>query len=217
MQPLLATAASLGLVTLASAQNPHYPIYCKSNGHCHVPGLPDHCSTDNDCVTPWYNSYCQSGGQCHLLPPPTCKTDADCKPKGVDEADLARHVEVARINALPGITWKAKVHDRFRGQPLGAAKSLCGVQKDAHEKLLASVSAGKVSVFKHDPAVELPEAFDSEANWPKCAKVIGDIRDQSACGCCWGEFDCLVYAGPDPSLPLSSFFPLRNNKTHSFL
>ena len=22
-------------------------------------------------------------------------------------------------------------------------------------------------------------------NWPKCAKVIGDIRDQSMCGCCW--------------------------------
>merc|ERR1719277_2899193 len=34
-------------------------------------------------------------------------------------------------------------------------------------------------------AVDLPESFDSEANWPQCAKVIGDIRDQSMCGCCW--------------------------------
>jgi cathepsin B len=126
-----------------------------------------------------------AGGTCHLQPPPHCKHDSDCAPKGVDPADVARHVEVARINALPGITWKAKVHDRFRGQPLGAAKALCGVQKDAHEKLMASVSAGRVSVFKADPSVELPDAFDSEANWPKCAKVIGDIRDQSACGCCW--------------------------------
>jgi len=33
--------------------------------------------------------------------------------------------------------------------------------------------------------IEIPENFDSEANWPKCAKVIGDIRDQSNCGCCW--------------------------------
>ena len=33
--------------------------------------------------------------------------------------------------------------------------------------------------------VAIPDAFDSETNWPKCAKVIGDIRDQSACGCCW--------------------------------
>merc|ERR1719162_2663765 len=30
-----------------------------------------------------------------------------------------------------------------------------------------------------------PSSFDSAANWPKCAKVIGDIRDQSNCGCCW--------------------------------
>merc|ERR1740121_1599098 len=39
----------------------------------------------------------------------------------------------------------------------------------------------------------LPESFDSEQNWPACAKIIGDIRDQSNCGCCWafagGEAD----------------------------
>merc|ERR1712182_155912 len=28
-------------------------------------------------------------------------------------------------------------------------------------------------------------SFDSEENWPQCAKIIGDIRDQSNCGCCW--------------------------------
>merc|ERR1719271_2331201 len=33
--------------------------------------------------------------------------------------------------------------------------------------------------------MDIPESFDSETNWPQCAKVIGDIRDQSACGCCW--------------------------------
>jgi len=42
-----------------------------------------------------------------------------------------------------------------------------------------------MTVFKRDPNVALPKSFDSEANWPKCAMVIGDIRDQSACGCCW--------------------------------
>merc|ERR1712226_212295 len=36
-----------------------------------------------------------------------------------------------------------------------------------------------------DEEVEIPDSFDSEENWPKCAKVIGDIRDQSNCGCCW--------------------------------
>ena len=94
-------------------------------------------------------------------------------------------VEVHRINALPGITWRAKVHDRFKGHPLGAAKALCGVQKDSHDIMLTAVRSGKATVFKVDPDVTLPSAFDSETNWPHCAKVIGDIRDQSACGCCW--------------------------------
>merc|ERR1711920_1011878 len=31
----------------------------------------------------------------------------------------------------------------------------------------------------------IPDSFDSEQNWPNCAKIIGDIRDQSNCGCCW--------------------------------
>merc|ERR1719375_1859985 len=32
---------------------------------------------------------------------------------------------------------------------------------------------------------DVPDEFDSATNWPQCAKVIGDIRDQSNCGCCW--------------------------------
>jgi len=31
----------------------------------------------------------------------------------------------------------------------------------------------------------VPDAFDSAVNWPTCAKMINDIRDQSNCGCCW--------------------------------
>jgi hypothetical protein len=60
------SAAAAGLVSLASGQNPHFPIYCKANGFCHVPGLPDSCNTDNDCKTPWYDSYCQSGAWASL-------------------------------------------------------------------------------------------------------------------------------------------------------
>ena len=71
-----------GLATTSFAQSPHYPVYCKANGYCHVPGLPDSCTSDADCQTPWYpSSYCQSGGTCHLEPPPKCTTDADCVPK----------------------------------------------------------------------------------------------------------------------------------------
>lgn len=73
--------------------------------------------------TPWYqSSYCQTGGTCHLEPPPKCKVDSDCNPKGVALEDLERVVEVAHINSIPGITWKATADHRFRGQPLGAAK-----------------------------------------------------------------------------------------------
>jgi cathepsin B len=34
-------------------------------------------------------------------------------------------------------------------------------------------------------AASIPASFDSAENWPQCAKIIGDIRDQSNCGCCW--------------------------------
>merc|ERR1712061_485149 len=52
----------------------------------------------------------------------------------------------------------------------------------------ADVRSGKIKRFSPGPmlaATEIPEAFDSEANWPQCGKIIGDIRDQSNCGCCW--------------------------------
>jgi len=31
----------------------------------------------------------------------------------------------------------------------------------------------------------IPDSFDSATNWPHCADLINDIRDQSNCGCCW--------------------------------
>ena len=30
--------------------------------------------------------------------------------------------------------------------------------------------------------LDIPKEFDSETNWPHCATVINDIRDQSNCG-----------------------------------
>ena len=83
----VAAGASLGLTTPAIAQNPHYPVYCKPNHYCHVPGLPDSCTSDADCQTPWYNSYCQTGGTCHLEQPPKCNNDTDCYPKGTAFVD----------------------------------------------------------------------------------------------------------------------------------
>ena len=60
-------------------------------------------------------------------------------------------------------------------------KKLLGVHQgksyDAVQKLPRAVST-----LSDD---SIPDSFDSETNWPQCAKVIGDIRDQSMCGCCW--------------------------------
>jgi len=39
--------------------------------------------------------------------------------------------------------------------------------------------------YKNSTGFKAATAFDSATNWPKCAKTIGDIRDQSMCGCCW--------------------------------
>merc|ERR1712003_119937 len=44
---------------------------------------------------------------------------------------------------------------------------------------------GEIEELSTDESMEIPESFDSEKAWPHCAKIIGDIRDQSNCGCCW--------------------------------
>merc|ERR1711967_91051 len=48
-----------------------------------------------------------------------------------------------------------------------------------------SAFAQKAQLAAPQEGPAIPDSFDSETNWPKCAKVIGDIRDQSMCGCCW--------------------------------
>ena len=84
---------------------------------------------------------------------------------------------VQNINSSPGVLWKAEVN----GMDKTSFKKLLGVHQgksyDAVQKLPRAVS--KLS----DDSI--PDSFDSETNWPQCAKVIGDIRDQSMCGCCW--------------------------------
>ncbi|KAK3261571.1 hypothetical protein CYMTET_29525 [Cymbomonas tetramitiformis] len=98
--------------------------------------------------------------------------------------NAARSKLIDEINAVPGILWKAGRNPRFEGHPVGAAKTLCGVKKESHEKLQALRNNGTVQVLKADSTV-VPSSFDSEKHFSMCAKVIGDIRDQSNCGCCW--------------------------------
>jgi cathepsin B len=83
---------------------------------------------------------------------------------------------VHKIRSTPGVLWRAEV-GALQGRSL---KTLSGVNAE---------SWGAVQKLpKADSKIadeDIPDEFDSETNWPKCAKVIGDIRDQSMCGCCW--------------------------------
>jgi cathepsin B len=96
-----------------------------------------------------------------------------------------RAIMVSELNTLPGMTWKAAVNGRFASQAPGAAKPLCGVKGDWAAQIRARIDAGEIDEFVADESMEIPTEFDSATNWPHCAKTIGDIRDQSNCGCCW--------------------------------
>lgn len=102
-----------------------------------------------------------------------------------EQFDLERAKYVEEINNTPGILWKAAAHDRFKGQPLGASKTLCGALPTSPEEKERLIASGLAERGPTTVNVTLPDNFDSATNWPVCADVINDIRDQSACGCCW--------------------------------
>merc|ERR1719510_571756 len=87
---------------------------------------------------------------------------------------------IDEIQNTPGVQWKAGLNARFAQEAVGVSKRLAGVTPEA---MTARTLFAKQAKPLTD--VQIPDSFDSEANWPACAKVIGDIRDQSMCGCCW--------------------------------
>eukprot|EP00445_Apocalathium_hangoei_P044817 CAMPEP_0203986390 /NCGR_PEP_ID=MMETSP0360-20130528/5995_1 /ASSEMBLY_ACC=CAM_ASM_000342 /TAXON_ID=268821 /ORGANISM="Scrippsiella Hangoei, Strain SHTV-5" /LENGTH=196 /DNA_ID=CAMNT_0050925819 /DNA_START=86 /DNA_END=673 /DNA_ORIENTATION=+ len=99
-----------------------------------------------------------------------------------------RVAQIQAIQAIAGVQWKAALVDRFAHAAPGASKSLNGVKGDWKAAVEAGIRSGKIKRFAPSAALAataITESFDSAANWPQCAKVIGDIRDQSNCGCCW--------------------------------
>eukprot|EP01043_Picozoa_sp_COSAG02_P044456 COSAG02_NODE_3974_length_5968_cov_26.913466_3_plen_375_part_00 len=96
--------------------------------------------------------------------------------------------QVDEINNTPGITWTAGMN-RFADLPIGASSSMIGARAPTPEELAAMDDVVVVPADEPHPsgltAADIPEAFDAVEGFPKCAKVIGDIRDQSMCGCCW--------------------------------
>lgn len=96
-----------------------------------------------------------------------------------------RVAEIEHIQSTPGVLWRAAAHSRFADSPPGASSSLNGVKGDWKASIEAAIADGKITRYFSSSHVNIPDEFDSAANWPQCAKVIGDIRDQSNCGCCW--------------------------------
>jgi len=96
-----------------------------------------------------------------------------------NEHDEHRARVIDEINSVPGVLWTAGVNERFRGLPVGASKSLCGVKPESAAAVKALPKKAQLE------SLEVPENFESAEHWPECAKIITDIRDQSNCGCCW--------------------------------
>lgn len=86
------------------------------------------------------------------------------------------------IDAVNGANagWTAAHNSRFAGRTLGYAKGLMGTFTDP-EKLVQLPP----STLEPLPESQVPSAFDARTQWPKCADMIGHIRDQADCGSCW--------------------------------
>jgi len=104
---------------------------------------------------------------------------------GATDVHEERRAQIEEIQNTPGVLWTAAPQDRFASEAPGASKHMMGVKGDWKASIEAAIARGKIERFQELTAMEVPANFDSETNWPKCAKIIGDIRDQSNCGCCW--------------------------------
>lgn len=87
--------------------------------------------------------------------------------------EMANH-----INSLK-VSWKAEAPKKFGD--FDDVKMLCGTILPHEEGFRPQ------AVEKEDDGedLDIPTEFDVRENWPDCASVSGDIRDQSACGSCW--------------------------------
>jgi len=101
--------------------------------------------------------------------------------------DLERQRLIDLVNNNEKALWTAGHNERFKGKPVGYAKNLCGAKETPRELIESEILAGNLVRAANITGTgdELPDTFDSKDNWPQCSKVIGEIRDQSDCGCCW--------------------------------
>jgi len=87
--------------------------------------------------------------------------------------DMADH-----INSL-NLSWRAEAPKKFGD--FDDVKTLCGTILSDKESFVPQA----VERDYEGENVDIPTDFDVRTNWPECAGVSGNIRDQSACGSCW--------------------------------
>jgi len=112
----------------------------------------------------------------------TASLGAPGRPGGVH---ALRAAQIAAINPNASVHWRAAAQPRFASLAPGASANSNGVRGDWAADIREAIAKGEIELFDGDVNAEIPDEFDSETNWPACAKIIGDIRDQSNCGCCW--------------------------------
>ena len=93
-----------------------------------------------------------------------------------------RREQLNKIKAM-ATTWTAKAGRWAREAP-GASAPVLGHLGDNKLNVAAAKERGEVTDFVPKLVNPIPDSFDSAKEWPKCAKLINDIRDQSNCGCC---------------------------------
>ena len=103
-------------------------------------------------------------------------------------------------------TWTAKAGRWAREAP-GASAPVLGHLGDNKLNVAAAKERGEVVEFVPKLVNPIPDSFDSAKEWPKCAKLINDIRDQSNCGCC-GEPASKVWPGRQRIMVFTQAGPL---------
>jgi cathepsin B len=88
---------------------------------------------------------------------------------------------VNRVNSMH-TTWQAGINNKFEGMPKSTVRRMMGVLMDEEQRLRKTLPE---HTNNHIYNADIPDTFDARTEWPKCADVIGNIRDQSACGSCW--------------------------------
>jgi hypothetical protein len=81
-----------------------------------------------------------------------------------------RAAQIAAINANASVHWRAAAQPRFANLAPGASSNSNGVRGDWAADIREAIASGEIELFVADTNAEIPEEFDSETNWPECAK-----------------------------------------------